>query len=412
MKYPKLLILVIAVGTCAESLAQTNDDLYVYGFAQVMFMSRSTTFEVYDEIGVPFDISDTYHSNSFSLHQVNLFFQKPINDRTTFFLNFESSGSYSSKLPSGYIEIPEGWISYRFNEHFEVKAGLLLPKFNNLTEIQNRIPLFPYIIRPIVYESLIGTVLKIEDYRPEKAYLQLTYNKAISQSLIFDAAAYVGNAENSFLATSEQPDPSQQDEEEQTRVYLGENMNSHLLFGGRVGMENIFSTFKFGVSGTIDKDNKTKEEFSLYGLPQLSTPELGEIQRYRLGLDLSFTFWEKFSFETEYMGAFHDHRKVHKIQKFKNANLNKFYFYGLLNVATSPTTTVYGGYSVNKDYSYDFVVPNSPDAAGINGITYGASWNALTNTALKVQLYHGILGDTPNMDYTANFFLIGVSTIF
>ena len=103
--------------------AQQQDDLHIYGFTQMAFISRTTDYTVFKSAGVPVDYSSSFSSNTFSLHQVNLFFQKQVSEKSTFFLNIEASGSYSSRLPSGYIEIPEGWISYRLSENFEVKAG-------------------------------------------------------------------------------------------------------------------------------------------------------------------------------------------------------------------------------------------------------------------------------------------------
>lgn len=392
--------------------AQNSDELHIYGYTQVIFLSHYTDYSIFEPEQSLENLSYTFHSNTFSLHQLNLFFQKPISERTTFFLNIEASGSYSSRLPSGYLEIPEGWISYNFSDYLDLKIGLLLPKFNNLTEIQNRLPLFPYLIRPIVYESLIGNILRVEDLRPEKAYLQLTYNYPISDKLNVESALYVGNAESSFLKTPPESSPEEQHHIEHSRIYKGENLNTSLLLGGRIGLENLLKSFKFGISATIDEDNKTTEEASIYGLSSLTIPPLGEITRYRFGMDLGFEFWNKFSMESELMSVFHDHTAIRKNPDFRSVNLNKYFIYSIIKYDINDLTYLYGGYSFTRDFSHDFIRPHSPEATGFNMLTFGAGWTPISNTVVKIQVLTGHLGDTPVMEYTTNFFTVGVSTIF
>ncbi len=304
-----IIMLGLLFGFTDSAHGQSNDnDLYIFGFSQVILNNRYVFSETLPSVNVPTGFRTKSYANSFSLHQVNLFFQKPINDKTTFFLNLEASGSYSSKTPSGAFEIPEGWISFKLKDNLELKTGLLLPKFNNLNEIKNRLPLMPYIVRPAMYEALMSNIVKPEDYRPENAYIQLYGYKRMNHSLIFDYAFYIGNAENSFLSSI--PAGTLGEEEESTALYQGENLNTQLLFGGRFGIENNYRTFKLGASFTIDEDNKTKIERSIFRLPELTTPVLGEVPRYRLGLDFSFTY-KRFVFESEYMGVFHDHSKIH-----------------------------------------------------------------------------------------------------
>lgn len=411
-----LSIVFVFLTPASKVWAQDSEEkLHIYGFTQVLFISRDTQVDVFkNAVDIPFDYSRRYRSNSFSLHQVNLFFQKAISERTTFFLNLEASGSYSSRTPSGYLEIPEGWISYRFSDELELKAGLLLPKFNNLLEIKNRLPLFPYLIRPVFYESLIEEVYSAEDYRPDKAYAQLSYIKSISNNLVFDASFYVGNAEDSFLSTKETLGVEYQNSEDRARIYLGENMNTALLFGGRIGIENVFGTFKFGLSGTIDEDNKNIPVYSPYALPSSVTPILGEVPRYRLGADLSFDFFEKFEFESEFMGAYHNHSEIHKIPQFQNVNLNKFFQYSNLTYNTSDETFIYAGYSYSRDLTFEFLMPNtpSPDAAGLYTISIGTGWRPIENTVFKAQYFQGLSGKNPNLQYNVTFLSFGISTIF
>ena len=411
MKYmiKAALILLLGLLCTTKSFAQDEDKLYVFGFAQVLFNAKMMDFTVNESTLIPFEFEQSFESNSFSLHQVNLFFQKPINERSLFFLSLEASGSYSTKTPSGNFEIPEGWINYRFSELLELKAGLLLPKFNNLTEIKNRLPLFPYLIRPLMYEGLLSSLVYVEDYKPQSAYFQISGSKKIRPSHSLEYALYVGNAENSFL--SKQIDDSFTVNENSAALYRGENLNTALLFGGRIGVIQNLQNFKAGVSFTYDKDNKTKEENSMFRLPGLTTPVLGEIDRYRLGFDLSFNIAD-FSFEGEYMGAFHDHSVIRKTPAYSKANLNKFFLYSGLTYHISEQFYAFGYYSLSKDYSYEFIHANTPSAGGINIYSVGGGWKPFENTSIKLQYLKSDIGANDYLEYSITMISLGVSTIF
>ncbi len=411
MKYfiKAALVLLLGFFCTTKSFAQEEDELYVFGFAQVLFNAKMMDFTVNESNLIPFDFEQSFESNSFSLHQVNLFFQKPINERSLFFLSLEASGSYSTKVPSGNFEIPEGWINYRFSESIELKAGLLLPKFNNLTEIKNRLPLFPYLIRPLMYEGLLSSLVYVEDYKPQSAYFQVSGSKKLHANHSIEYALYVGNAENSFLG--KEVDNSFSIDENSGTLYPGENISKTLLFGGRIGVIQNLQNFKAGVSFTYDKDNKTKEENSMFRLPGLTTPVLGEINRYRLGLDLSFNISD-FSFEGEYMGAYHDHSNIRKTPAYANANLNKFFLYSGLTYHLSDRFYAFGYYSLSKDYSFEFVQANTPSAGGINIYSIGGGWKPYENTSIKLQYLNSVIGANDYLEYSINMISLGVSTIF
>lgn len=117
------------------------------------------------------------------------------------FVNLEFQASYSSRIGSGEFNLQEGWLNYEFSDALNLKLGLLLPVFNNLNEIQNRLPLFPYIIRPAVYEVLVASQFELEDYVPERAFVQMAGTLPL-RDLRFEYAFHLGNSETSFLDTS------------------------------------------------------------------------------------------------------------------------------------------------------------------------------------------------------------------
>lgn len=417
MKISLIFCFGVSVLFTQSVLAQEDESLQIYGYAQSLVNARFTDYTIYEneKIGIPFDQVFSHRSTTLSLHQLNLFFRRSLNEKASFFVNLEASNSFSSRTPSGYIEIPEGWLSYRFSEHSEFKIGMILPRFNNLLEVRNRLPLFPYLIRPIVYENLVESIYRPEDYRPENAFAQYVYNRPINDHLYLDAAFYVGNSENSFLAKFSAKDVGTEGGsiEEYSSIYVGENTNTALLWGGRVGIENNFSTFKLGISGTYDEDNKTREEASILALPGAVTPaSFGEVKRYRIGADLSFMY-KKFDVEYEFISVLHNHDQIRSISpSFQSVNLNKTFQYINVTYNISDQVYAFGGANYNQDLTYEFTLNDSPEAAGFMVLTAGTGWNAFENTMVKMQYFYGTSRPNAYMEFAVNFISFGVSTIF
>ncbi len=404
------IILSLLFGFSDSVQGQSADEeLNIFGFSQVMLNHKYLSSTIKPSSSIPTAYTNESYSLSFALHQVNLFFQKPVNEQTTFFLNVEATGSYSTKIPSGQFEIPEGWIAFKLADNLEVKAGLLLPKFNNLLEIKNRLPLFPYIVRPLMYETLVSSLFEPEDYKPNNAYFQLYGFRGLSDNLNFDYAFFIGNAEESFFSTI--PAGSLGEEEENTALYQGENLNTQLLYGGRIGIENNFKTFKFGTSFTYDEDNRTKVVSSLFRVPGLQTPILGEVPRFRLGFDLSFTY-QKFSFEGEFIGVYHNHKEIREIAVFREVSLNKYFHYSNLTYNFSDNLFVFGFYTYNEDNTYEVFAPNSPSKAGIVAFSGGGGWRINDVTLFKMQFLQSNSRENDYLDYKLRLVTFGISTIF
>lgn len=410
-------ILLLSVLMPAQGYAQETDDLYIFGFSQTLFNHKniSTKAFPYPEDnpinGVPFEFEREFKSNTFALHQINLFFRKPINDKTTFFLNLEATGSYSDQRESGNFQIPEGWLSYQFNPQIQAKVGLLVPRFNNLNEIKNRLPLFPYIIRPTIYEEFFNGIVKQEDYIPQSAYVQLTGDAPLTNRFLLDFAAYIGNSEPSYASTV-RPGDGALDKPESATIYRGENLTTKLMFGGRVGVTSLRGDFKFGVSGTIDHDDRNEiSQGSIAKFAGIVLPAFGDVRRYRLGLDLSFNL-SRFDFESEYIGVFHDHSEIHETPQYRNVNLNKHFYYGLLTYNINEQYYLFSGYNEFQDTSFNFLIPNSPDAAGVKYISAGGGVKLADGVVFKGQFSRVYLGDNPHADVKVTFLTAGVSVIF
>lgn len=166
---------------------------------------------------------------SFLLQQLNILFQKDLGKGLSSFVNIEAVNSFSTRDGWGSMRIEEAWVRYRTSRAFSLKAGLQIPIFNNFNEIKNRTPLIPYVIRPVVYESSLSSVLNNPLSVPQQAFLQ-AFGWAPRGSWKFDYAAYLGNTDHvvsSFGGPVE--------DIERVNVSAGIDTSAAALFGYRPG---------------------------------------------------------------------------------------------------------------------------------------------------------------------------------
>lgn len=220
--------------------------------------------------------------NSFSLQQLNLFFQKDLGRNWTAFINFEALNNFSSSHRWGALNLEEAWVKYAAGTKFNLKLGLQTPAFNNLNEIKNRTPLLPYIIRPLVYETSFGEFLPLEDFVPARAYVQAYGFLPVSETK-FDYAVYLGNSRNI--------------NEEREKGQTGIDTTTTFLVGGRVGVR--YREFKMGFSATYENVNEFMQLADSIGR---QPAELKELPIKRFGGDLSYNF-ARFSIEGEFIKA-------------------------------------------------------------------------------------------------------------
>ncbi len=265
-KAKKLIIVLILLAGYSDTFPQTGEsDLKIFGYFQTLFRNHQ-------------DSEDNNIDNTFNLQQLNLFFQKDLAKNYSAFLNFELLNSYSSFLDWGAFNIEEAWVQYRRSRQFKVKAGLLIPTFNNMNEIKNRTPLLPYIFRPIAYETSFIEEFPLEEFAPPRAFLQVSGFLPEKWGKL-DYAVFLGNS----------PNINNQSFKGQTGV----DTTNSVLVGGRLGVR--IKEFKCGISFTYDKVKYFEAYHMVFGN---MFSELDEIRRIRAGFDLSFKY-KKFSFEME-----------------------------------------------------------------------------------------------------------------
>ncbi len=289
MKKTAVIILYFTMLLTASGAdAQDDSKLDIFGYFQAFYQHHE-------------DDSDNA-SNSFSLQQMNIFFQRNLSQKWNAFISLEFLNSFSTSRFWGELNIDEAWISYHASRQLQIKAGLIVPTFNNMNEIKNRMPLLPYIYRPIIYEVSMVKEFPVEEFVPLTANLQV-FGAIPADFGKIDWAVFLGNS----------PNINRNPREGQTGI----DTTSTLLYGGRLGIRS--GELKAGVSFSHDKVDYFREFDEFFG----NYSGLGrQMTRHRLGGDLSYNIG-KFSFESEFIGVEYD-------EKIDMVSLDKEFAYGTL----------------------------------------------------------------------------------
>jgi len=296
---PALLVCLSPRLACAQA---GESDLQVYGYLQASFY-----YQMVDE---------GPNTNTFTVQQLDIMLQKNLSRRWSSFVDLLLTNNYSSFRNEGTIDLEQAWVRYRRSYLLSVKMGLLIPRFNYLNEIKNKMPLLPYIIRPIVYETSFQEDVYIDEFVPQRAYVQV-YGYVPVDDYKFDYAGYVGNSPNINAAPPEQ---------------TGLDTTTTFLIGGRVGVRH--PSFEVGFSATYDKP-----DFATGFDDQVTPPlQFRGISRVRLGGDV-FAETRNFSLRGEFIrvryGDFHP-----------VINVDKDFYYATLGYRFRGSLFVYLSYWV------------------------------------------------------------------
>jgi hypothetical protein len=302
------LIVALLVAVCAVPAVVHGQggesDLRVYGYLQASFFQQMSDD---DSVG---------DSNTFTVQQLNVLLQKDLTRRWSAFVDLLFTNSYSSFRNSGSFAVEQAWVRYRRGNYLNVKLGLMLPKFNYLNEIRHKMPVLPYVIRPIVYETSFQEDVDIDEYVPQQAYVQV-YGYAPAGDYKIDYAGYVGNSSNI--------------NRDRDFGNTGIDTTDSFLLGGRVGIRH--AAFEIGLSATHDKVD------FLSGLePDTLTPslQLEGISRVRLGGDFRFEY-RNLSFESEFILVSYD-------DGFPEFDVDKNFYYGTLGYLFADRLFAYVSY--------------------------------------------------------------------
>ncbi len=366
-------IMAAALGSCLlprGGAAQTSETpIRIFGYFQNTFLNQEESRDKFEEgllSGRP--IKQDRSQNSFSTQQLNLFFQKDIDPQWRAFVNFEFLNNFSSSRAWGDADLEEAWVRYRRNDAFSLKIGLLLPTFNNLNEIKNRTPLLPYIIRPIIYESAFREFIAVEEYTPQRAFLQ-AYGFLPAGPVNFDYAVFLGNSPN--ISTLMQEGQS------------GRDTTSTFLVGGRFGLR--YGELKIGISGSRENDNLFQNIGQSLELREVSEAlggdltdgnqnRFAEIPRTRIGADLSYHL-RGFSFESELLDF--------QVKNESEVALERNFYYATLGYRFTEELYIYGTYWDLSDKLQ--ILDRDVESVDIEVWSAGLAYNLNDRITLKAQ---------------------------
>jgi hypothetical protein len=265
----KRMYVFLAAIVCAASMFYSvyAEGLDIYGYGQIMGQNQKN-FNSSTATGTGSAIS-SHSTTTFSIQEIDLFLHKNFTPTVSCLVDLQFLNSYSTQNKWGDLNLDEAWVKFSPSRLFELKVGYIVPIFNNFNEVKTKFPIFPYIQRPLVYESSMGTIMG-SAFLPLHAAAQIS-GTASAGSMKLDYAIYGGNSE--FMQT-------------------GTKDSSNYKAGGmRVGLRGF--DLKFGVSATYDycrndQINSTiSRANSMPGSTQYSL--LGSTPRGRVGLDLSYS---------------------------------------------------------------------------------------------------------------------------
>jgi hypothetical protein len=311
-------VVLIAVSRVPARAEGWGDGPDIFGYFQAQFYSQ-TLLATQEEV------------NSFNLQQLNLFVAHDLTPRWSAFVNIEAVNGFSSQHGWGSLNIEEAWVRWAPNDRFQLKLGLLIPKFNRLNEIKNRTPVLPYIMRPLVYEASLADAVALEEYVPRRAYAQAYGHFGLAGGLKLDYAVYLGNT------AGVNSDP--------TRGQTGVDTTDALMGGGRIGLR--YRDVQIGVSATGEPtDFFVGLEDTLGGSPD----RFRDVPRARLGVDFSFEVW-RIAFESEYIDVVYE-------EDAPEVNLNKRFAYATLGIHATERWFFYLSHWYTKQHFNDLVNPS------------------------------------------------------
>lgn len=380
MKIKSTILSLFLLLTVSTTMFGQSDDLKIFGF----FQNNYTNFQVYS--------GDTkvWNVNSFLTQQMNIFFQKNYGPQFSSFVNLEFTNSFSSQDNIGGFKIEEAWFKYSPSSSFNVKAGVLVPRFNNFNEIKNRTVLLPYIYRPIAYETYFFNQFGTGEFVPTSANLQVYGDFPVGE-LRLNYAAFYGNSETSLLNTNED------------FWGAGQDPTLYKMYGGRIGAE--YENLQLGVSATYDRKNL--DDVSLgRGSKQFN---FGFIPRTRLGAYLNYSL-AGFELETEYIKVFYELSQANEdtlaLDPSNPDNFDKQYFHANLLYNILDNLSAYVGYDYLSGGENSFIT------GGLNIYNIGASYRLTNSIILKAQYAYQVYPQYLGSKATRSDYLLGASVSF
>lgn len=361
-----------------------QNDLKIFGFFQSSFYLHSSQIKYTNPPAPKYE----QNSNSFWQQQLNLLMSKNFGTDFTAFVNFKLTNSYSSDFNWGSFELHEAWFKYKYSEALNIKGGLMLARVFRLNEIKDRTILFPYIVRPLVYEEALDGVIPLYAFVPEQVNIQL-YGVFNAGGVKLDYTLLAGNSGAAY------------------RVSRGAMVSGYAssvdtttskLFGGRFGLQA--GDLTLGTTITFDRSNQRDMG-------------LGDLQRTRIGADIAYSAGN-FNFEGEFISVIHSLNNGQKAMiKFLSdtdpkigPGIDKLFYYGNLT------------YNINEEFyvylKYDYLKDEIDGKLNEGMVSYslGGGYRPNDSIVLKTQFIRYNYNSKRYIDSSSNMFLIGASVFF
>lgn len=358
-----LLLILFFIGV---SISHGQSDLNIFGFYQVRVQKIDGNYQVKGNVPTPagpqemvFDEAKNDFTNP-AVQQLNLFFRKQITNSLSSFVNLELVNNFSTQNDWGYMNLQEAWVQYRHNDALKIKAGMMIPRFNYLNEIKNRMPLLPYITRPLIYESSLSEIIDPTVYLPERAFIQIAGVLPVDQ-FVFDYAIYSGPAERDYILSG--------NEANNGAITSGVDSTNFFLLGGRVGFS--YSNLRLGFSATIDKSNQQE---------QLNE----DVSRTRIGADFGYAH-SNFFVEGEYINVMLDPKNTED-------DIDKHFYYGLLGYNFSEEIYGFATYSSIEDKQVEFL------STGMDSWAAGIGYKPTPMVVLKLEYANYYVSDNASVN--------------
>lgn len=212
-------------------------------------------------------------------------------------------------------------------------------------------------MRPLVYETSFRDFIAVEEYLPQRAFVQ-AYGFVPAGDVKVDYALFLGNG----------PNINDNPEEGQTGV----DTTDSFLVGGRLGIR--VGEWKAGLSATRDHFNTAPFE-----LEPGNAIDLQQLTRRRLGADLSFA-WNEYSFEAEIIDVSYDDDRP-------DISEDKRFYYAALGYRASERLMLYGSYWVTREHGVELIEPDRAASVKQRVIvpTIGISYQMRESLMLKAQ---------------------------
>lgn len=209
------------------------------------------------------------------VQEVDLFLQRKITTSVSALVNLQLTNNFSQDRSWGSFNMDEAWVKFSPYRELNIRIGKIVPMFNTFNQVKTKYPLIPYILRPVIYETMLAGILDVGGWIPDHAFLQV--NGIIPVSKIkLEYALFGGNSE--FTVNKKNPN-----------LPTGYDTTNKKSVGGRLGVKGYGATL--GVSGSYDQ---TRHDFlyntTLSNFPaSLNIPKLGAVPRSRIGCDFNYT---------------------------------------------------------------------------------------------------------------------------